>query len=116
MARYSVMEESFQEVRVLGKPALFHDLRLDRNTVPKGLYLYEVRHDDDGVGDPVQIAKGILVNHFGSILTREPMKLPPDGYLDIDPEKDWDYSGGECRTVQEFMEKYPPKREKDRDR
>ena len=32
------------EIEVLGKPALFHDMRIDRNTVPKGLYLYEVRH------------------------------------------------------------------------
>ena len=58
MARYNAMEETFTEVRVLGKPALFHDLRIDRSTVPKGLYLYEVRHDDEGWGDPVQIAKG----------------------------------------------------------
>ena len=71
MARYNAMEETFTEVRVLGKPALFHDLRIDRSTVPKGLYLYEVRHDDEGWGDPVQIAKGIMVNHFGSIITRE---------------------------------------------
>ena len=84
-------QENFTEVRVLGKPALFHDLRIDRSTVPKGLYLYEVRHDDEGVGDPVQIAKGIMVNHFGSIITRESIRLPPDGYLDIDPEKDWDF-------------------------
>ena len=56
MARYNAMEETFTEVRVLGKPALFHDLRIDRSTVPKGLYLYEVRHDDEGWGDPVQIA------------------------------------------------------------
>ena len=48
MARYNAMEETFTEVRVLGKPALFHDLRIDRSTVPKGLYLYEVRHDDEG--------------------------------------------------------------------
>ena len=45
MARYNAMEETFTEVRVLGKPAFFHDLRIDRSTVPKGLYLYEVRHD-----------------------------------------------------------------------
>ena len=70
MARYNAMEETFTEVRVLGKPAFFHDLRIDRSTVPKGLYLYEVRHDDEGWGDPVQIAKGIMVNHFGSIITR----------------------------------------------
>ena len=36
MARYNAMEETFTEVRVLGKPALFHDLRIDRSTVPKG--------------------------------------------------------------------------------
>ena len=64
------MEEHFEEITVLGKPALFHDMRIDRETVPKGLYLYEVRGDDDGGGDPVQIAKGIMVNHFGSIITR----------------------------------------------
>ena len=58
MARYNAMEETFTEVRVLGKPVLFHDLRIDRSTVPKGLYLYEVRYDDEGLGDPVQIAKG----------------------------------------------------------
>ena len=111
MARYNAMEETFTEVRVLGKPAFFHDLRIDRSTVPKGLYLYEVRHDDEGWGDPVQIAKGIMVNHFGSIITREPIRLPPDGYLEIDPEKDWDFCDGDCRTVQKFMEKYPPARQ-----
>lgn len=116
MARYNAMEETYTEIRVLGKQALFHNMRLDRNTVPKGLYLYEVRHDDEGWGNPAQIAKGILVNHFGSILTREPIKLPPDGCLDIESEKDWDYCGGDCRTIQEFLEKYPPKREKEKER
>lgn len=117
MARYHAGEEIFSEIMVLGKPALFHGMRIERDSVPKGLYLYEVRHDDDGFGDPVQIAKGIMVNHFGSILTRTPIKLPPDGYLDIDPQKDWDYGGGENLTVKEFMEKYPAgKKEKEHER
>lgn len=116
MARYNAMEEQYKEIKVLGKPALFHDMRLDRSTVPGGLYLYEVRHDDDGLGGPVQIARGIMVNHFGSILTREPIKLPPEGCLDIDPEKDWDYVGGDCRNVREFMKKYPPVKERNRER
>ena len=107
MARFNAMEEHFTEIEVLGKPALFHDLRLDRGSIPKGLYLYEVRYDDLGRGDPVQIAKGIMVNHLGSIITREQIKLPPDGYLDIDPEEDWSYTGGDCLTVKAFMEKYP---------
>lgn len=115
MERYNAMEEHFEEITVLGKPALFHNMRIDKNTVPKGLYLYEVRSDDDGCGDPVQIAKGIMVNHFGSIITREPIRLPQDGYLDIDPEKDWNFAGGDCRTVKEFQEKYPPAKKKEKE-
>ena len=114
MARYNAMEEQFEEITVLGKPALFTSIRLERGSVPKGLYLYEVRSDDDGCGDPVHIARGILVNHFGSIITREPMKLPPDGYLDIDPEKDWNYAGGDCQTVKEFQAAYPPVKKKEK--
>lgn len=114
MARYNAMEEQFEEITVLDKPALFTSIRIDRGSVPKGLYLYEVRHDDDGRGDPVQIAKGIMVNHFGSIITREPLKLSPGGYLDIDPEKDWSFAGGDCRTVKEFQKTYPPARKKEK--
>lgn len=116
MARYDAMQETYEEMTVLGKPALFTSVRIDRNSVPKGLYHYEVRHDDESCGDPVQIAKGIMVNHWGTILLCTPIKLPSDGYLDIDPEKDWSYSEGSCRTIKDFMEKYPPKKQKEQER
>ncbi|MFR6694634.1 MAG: LPD28 domain-containing protein [Dysosmobacter sp.] len=45
-------KERFELVEVLGHPMLFTCLRVDRNTVPKGLYLYEVRNDDDQCGTP----------------------------------------------------------------
>ena len=61
-------------------------------------------------------SKGIMVNHFGSILTRSPIKLPPGGCLDIDPEKDWDYGEGNSLTVNEFLEKYPAKNNKEWER
>ena len=41
--RYDVMKEHYTEISLFGKPALFNDMRLDQDTVPKGLYLYEVR-------------------------------------------------------------------------
>ena len=106
MARYDVMKETYTEIRVLEKPALFSGLRLNWNTVPEGMYLYEVRHDDYGKGDPVQIGKGVLVNFWGSILTCEPLDLEEDGRLDIDPEQDWDYLEGKNCSIREFMEKY----------
>ncbi len=106
--RYNAMEEHFEEVTLLGKPALFTGIRIQRDTVPKGYYQYEIRHDDDGRGDAVQVARGILVNHWGTVITRDEIKLPPDGYLDIEPE-DINYDTGDCNTMKKFMGKYPPK-------
>lgn len=111
MARYNAMEESFEEIELFGKPALFTPVRIDRNTVPKGLYLYEVRHDDESWGDPVQIGRGILVNHYGTVITREKLHLDKDGFLNIEPD-DFNFSNGECRTIKDYQEKYKVKAEK----
>ena len=51
--RVNAMTEQFEDVTVLGHPMIFTCLRVDRDTVPEGLYMYEVRHDDDQQGDPV---------------------------------------------------------------
>ena len=107
MARYNAMKEDFEEVTILNKPALFTSIRIDRSTIPRGYHLYEVRHDDDCQGDAVQIARGIMVNHWGTLITREEIKLPSDGYLDIEPEA-LNYDTGGCHNMKEFMEKYPP--------
>ncbi len=117
--RQDAMKEVFEEVTVLDKPMLFTCQRIDRATVPKGLYLYEVRHDDDMRGDPVQIANWIMVNHWGTLISNEPLKLTPsktvnNAYLDIDSEKDWNYEGAEA-TISEYMERHPPKKEKHKD-
>ena len=108
MARFDAMNEIYEEVTVFDKPALFTPLRLDRKTVPQGYHLYEVRHDDECQGDAVQIALGILVNHWGSLITTDEIMLPADGYLDIDPD-DINYGAGDCTTMVGFVEMYPAK-------
>lgn len=105
MARYDAMTETFEEVEVFGKPALYHVARIDRSTVPKGYHLYELRHDDDCSGDVVQIARSILVNHWGSIIVRDEIELPEDGFLDVEPDV-MNYGAGDCRTMADFMAKY----------
>ena len=85
------MTEKFEDVTVLGHPMLFTCLRVDRDTVPQGMYMYEVRHDDDQQGEPVQIANWIMVNHWGTLITNKPIRLEPsewsnNAYRDIDPE------------------------------
>jgi hypothetical protein len=106
MARLNAMTESFNEAVFLEKPALFTPIRINRNTIPQGYHLYEVRHDDDCRGDEVEIAHNIFANHWGSIIMRDEIKLLPEGYLPIEP-MDVKYGTGDCRTMKEFMVKYP---------
>jgi hypothetical protein len=107
-SRFNAMTEDFEEVTFLNRPALFTPIRIDRTTVPRGYHVYEVRHDDDCQGDAVQIARNITVNHWGTLIMRDRIKLPPDGYLDIEPEA-LNYDTGDCQSLKEFMGKYPPK-------
>ena len=114
-----VRKESFEEVTVLGVPMLFTAMHVDKSTVPKGLYLYEVRHDDEGDGEPVQLGNWILVNHFGTLISSQPVKMTQvpyrdNAYRDIDPEKDWKYEGVES-TLRDYMKRHPPKKEKQRE-
>ena len=115
---YNAWEETYEEVTVLGKTMLFTNARIDRSTVPKGMYLYEVRHDDEGRGDPCEIARAVMVNHWGTLITNEPIRLKKspvtqNAYREIDPQKDWNYEGGSC-DLQEYMKKFPPQKEKQR--
>ena len=103
---FNARTESFEEVTIFDQPALFTPIRIKPDSIPSGYYLYDVRHDDDWQGDAVQIALHIRVNHWGSLITRYKIELPPDGFLDIEPE-DLRYGAGDCRNLAEFIKKYP---------
>ena len=65
---FHAMTEHYEEITVCGKPALFTSIRIKRDTVPEGLYAYDVRHDDECRGIPCEIAPFIMVNHWGTIM------------------------------------------------
>ncbi len=111
-SREDAGKEEFELVTVLEKPMLFSMGRLDRNTVPKGMYLYEVRHDDAGQGIPMEIAEHILVNHWGTLLSNAPIRLArmpgesrPCRML---CEEDWNYEGITMK-LDEFRKQFPPR-------
>lgn len=81
MARYDYNKVHFQEVNVCGIECQFNDMRIERSSVPLGMYHYEVAGDDDSGGDPVRVAKGILVNFFGTLISRTPLPLDETGKL-----------------------------------
>ncbi len=40
---FNAMTEHYEEITVCGKPALFTSIRIKRDTIPDGLYAYDVR-------------------------------------------------------------------------
>ena len=112
----NAMTESYEEVTVLDQPMLFTNSRIDRASVPKGLYVYDVQHDAECQGIPVQIADLILVNHWGTLISNSPIKLDTHPVLGkkyrlIDDEKEWNYEGV-ASSLQAYMEKRPPRKTK----
>lgn len=75
MIRLDYAKERMQKVLVREILCEFNDMRIDRNTIPEGKFMYEVA-DDDSDGEPARIRPGILVNFFGTIICNQ--KLEPD--------------------------------------
>lgn len=103
---YDAQKVTYQEVTIFDRPALFTECRVDRATVPEGVYRYELRHGDEDWGEPVELARGIFANYYGTVLTREPFQLPIDGWIPMENDS-LSFLDGECRTLAEFQQKYP---------
>ena len=48
--------ETYAKLTLMGKPVLFTCSRVNRKTVPEGMYMYEIRYSDEGA-EPCQIGK-----------------------------------------------------------
>lgn len=71
-----------------GVRAAYLDVRVDRSTLPEGVYAYDVREGEYYLGS---VKDSVLVNHSGTMFTAEPLKMlhPDDAvyiYLDSDDE------------------------------
>ena len=106
MSQYDASKQNYQEVAIFARPALFTECRIDRTTVPEDVYRYELRHGDEDWGEPRELARGLMVNFYGTVLTREPFQLPIDGWIPLESGS-LSFQDGGCRTLAEFQEKYP---------
>ena len=62
-------KETYENVELFGKPALFTNERVSRFTVPHGWFCYDLRGSDNDPGNPISIELGVGVNHCGTILS-----------------------------------------------
>lgn len=72
-------------VSVQGKPYLFTNLRVDRDTVPKGLHAYDVR-DDSCDGEFWQVQRFVMVDHWGTIIGLQEIELDDTGAYQCEAE------------------------------
>lgn len=94
------MEISFELITMLDKPVLFIDSRINKDLVPSGLYVYDLRETDDG-GRAGEIKEHIMVNHYGTIICKEPIELS-DGDCKFITEDDYGFEG-EDMTLLDYM-------------
>lgn len=106
MSAVDARKERFEAVEIVGIPGLFTTQRVDRSTVPKGMYAYDMQTSEEDWSQPCVLGKHITVEHFGTVLTASPIPLPPSGYLDISPGDFEEHGGIEYLTTAEFEEKW----------
>lgn len=74
------------------------------DTSATGLYAYDLRDCDDCSGDPCEVKSFVLVNHWGTVIVKEPIEGADDGVM-LDDD-DYNYLG-ENMTLEEFANSAP---------
>lgn len=75
--------DDFREAEINGTPALFTEYRIDRNTLPQGVYCYEIRASDSGRSDFSTIENHVRVNFTGSVITHRPVPMHGGDFSEI---------------------------------
>lgn len=95
-------EDSYKAVRLNGILAMFTSTRIERDSLPEGIYAYDVRESDDG-NQLSTIEPSVCVNHGGTILTFQEIPMPSKGYVDIE---DCNFSPDESLSFEELREEF----------
>lgn len=91
MAALYAATQKYELCELDGKTVAFTNMRLDRETVPDGLYCYDIRDSDHLDGSCAEVKNCVIVNHWGTILCKSP--FPLDEHGSYYPETDMNYLG-----------------------
>lgn len=100
----NAMTEKFEHIELFGKPVLFTNARVDRETVPEGWYRYNIRGSDNDPGSFATLEREVGVNHAGTILSPEEILLVPGKDYRLIQESQNFF--GEQITLAEFCERH----------
>ena len=95
------LDEDLDLIEVLDRPALFSNCRIPREDVPEGFYAYDLYQSCD-TGDFCYIAPLVVVNHGGTVLTKEPIDFCGADRIDLTEDTSPNFLGGSMR-VRDFV-------------
>lgn len=78
MGRLDAREELWTEMEINGVSGWFNDMRIDRSTIPPGYNFYELA-DGSGDGTPCRYKSSILVDFYGTFITKGALPIDPNG-------------------------------------
>jgi len=96
-----VKDEMFEAAELDGKSVAFTNRRISRDTVPEGLYCYEIRDSDRLDRSCAEVKKYVMLHHRGTILCKEPLELNERG--SYYPEKEMNFLGVSV-SIDEWLE------------
>ena len=94
--KVNAKEEGFELMELFGQTVLFTNMRVDRSTVPENLYVYELR-DEDCTGEICEIKPFVMVNHWGTIICKEPFEMDEYWHSKFVDKDDYSYLGDTAR-------------------
>lgn len=95
--------EEFEHIELFGKPALFTNGRVNRDTVPEGWHCYDFRGSDSNPGKLNCVELHVGVNHSGAVLLPEEIDMKGKDYRRVRGQINF---LGEYLTIREFCEVY----------
>ena len=97
MTPINAFEADYEKFEILGHEGLFTNLRIDRTTLPEGLYAYDLMDACDGnIG---LLRDKVGVNHYGTCVLKAKIENSAEG-VDI-TDDDYNFLGEEA-TLEEF--------------
>ena len=104
--RYNAMEIEYEPFFIFGHDSLYTDKRIDRHSVPKGMYAYDIRYGSDG--EPSSLEKSVVNHFYGTVILNQPVSLGKYGFKEIQND-DYGFHEEKLCTLNDFMKAHPPK-------
>lgn len=93
----------FEPIYFYGYLVLFYQghIRDIKENISDDVYTYEIRHSDEGF-EPCELARSILVNHYGSIISYKKLLNDNEYYMTIS-EDDLEFAFEPNMTIEEYV-------------